>query len=162
MLGEEIARKFYTAGCKVILVGPNETELERVRIHLVSLSPKDVPMYQPECVTLDLTDTSEVPSKTAGILEQCGQVDILVNNASICTRSDVMSSALDTDIRVMNINYFGPIAFTKGTCYVCPLFLNGNENVFPNAFTDFFRSFLFLIFVRVLVISGFTSQAIKA
>lgn len=114
MLGEAIARKFYTAGCKIILVGPNETELERVRVHLVSLRPKDVPVYQPECLTLDLTDTSEVPTKTAGILEQCGQVDILVNNASICTRSDVMSSALDTDIRVMNINYFGPIAFTKG------------------------------------------------
>lgn len=116
MLGEAIACRFYTAGCKIILVGPNERELERVRVHLISLRPKDVPVYQPECVTLDLTDTSEVPSKMAGILEQCGQVDILVNNANICTRSDVMSSALDTDIRVMNINYFGPIAFTKGMC----------------------------------------------
>lgn len=128
MLGEAIARRFYMAGCKIILVGPNETELERVRVHLLSLRPKDVPVYQPECVTLDLTETTEVPSKAAGILEQCGQVDILVNNANISTRSDVMSTALDNDIRVMNINYFGPIAFTKGT-YRCslPWFVNPNK-----------------------------------
>lgn len=143
MLGEAIARRFYTAGCKIILVGPNEHELERVRGHLISLRPKDVPVYQPECVTMDLNDISDVPSKTAGILEQCGQVDILVNNANICTRSDVLSSALDTDVRVMNINYFGPIAFTKGTCVRPVLFqIHAEiEKVLPNAFTDFFFYF---------------------
>lgn len=114
VLGEAIVRRFYIAGCKVILVGPNEQELERVRIHLLSIRLKDVPMYQPECVTLDLADRTEVNGRVAGILEQCGQVDILVNNANISTRSDVMSTTLETDIRVMNINYINPIAFTKG------------------------------------------------
>lgn len=76
-----------------------------------------MPVYQPECVVVDLTDTASVESKVAGILEQCGQVDILINNSSISTRSDVLSSNIDTDIRVMNVNYFGPIALTKGNIY---------------------------------------------
>lgn len=114
ILGEAIAHTFYRAGCKMILVGPNEQELERVRVHLFSLRPKDVPVYQPECVAVDLTDTASIESKVAGILEQCGQVDILINNSSISTRSDVLSSNIESDIRVMNVNYFGPIAFTKG------------------------------------------------
>lgn len=115
VLGEAIAHQFYTAGCKVILIGPNEHELERVRNHLISLRPKQVVVYQPEVVALDLSDTATSVSNTvAGILEQCGQVDILVNNANICTRSDALTTSVDTDVRVMNINYFGPVAFTKG------------------------------------------------
>lgn len=116
ILGEAIAHTFYRAGCKVILIGPNEDELERVRAHLFSLRPKDVPVYQPECVVMDLSETSTqiIHEKAAGILEQCGQVDLLINNSTICTRSDVLSSTIDSDIRVMNVNYFGPIALTKG------------------------------------------------
>lgn len=100
----------------MILVGPNEDELERVRIHLFSLRPKDVPVYQPECVALDVNEISYdiVQEKAAGILEQSGQVDFLVHSSTICTRSDVLSSTLDSDIRVMNVNYFGPVALTKG------------------------------------------------
>lgn len=114
ILGEALALTFYRAGCKLILVGPNESELERVRIHLFSLRPKDVPVYQPEVVAMDSTDYQTVDEKVASILEQCGQIDILINNSTICTRSDVLSATLDTDIRVMNVNYFSPIAFTKG------------------------------------------------
>lgn len=113
-LGEAIARQFYSVGCKVILIGPNETELERVRSGLISLRPKQVAVYQPECVTLDLSSTSYYDETVAGILEQCGQVDVVVNNANISTRADVLSTSHETEIRVMNINYFGPVAFTKG------------------------------------------------
>nr|AEG42071.1 putative short-chain dehydrogenase [Mayetiola destructor] len=114
ILGEALAQTFYRAGCKLILVGPNESELERVRIHLFSLRPNDVPVYQPDVVAMDSMDFQTIDEKVASILEQCGQVDILINNSTVCTRSDVLSAKLDTDIRVMNVNYFSPIAFTKG------------------------------------------------
>lgn len=57
--------------------------------------------------------------KVAEIIELCGQIDILINNSTICTRSDVLSTNVDADIRVMNVNYFGPLAFTKGKHTVC-------------------------------------------
>lgn len=117
ILGRALAQTFYRAGCKVILVGPNEDELEQIRAHLFSLRPKDVPVYQPECVAISfINETSYdiVQEKAATILEQCGQVDYLIHNSTICTRSDILSSTLETDIRVMNVNYFGPVALTKG------------------------------------------------
>lgn len=117
MLGRALAKTFYRAGCKVILVGPNEEELEQIRGHLFSLRPKSVPVYQPECVALPFSNEPSydiVQEKAATILEQCGQVDFLIHSSTICTRSDILSSTLETDIRVMNVNYFGPIAITKG------------------------------------------------
>lgn len=114
VLGESICRQFYSVGAKVILIGPNEIELERVRSQLISIRPKQVPVYQPECVALDLSSTSRVNETVAGILEQCGQIDVIVNNANICTRADVLSTTINADSRVMNINYFGPVAITKG------------------------------------------------
>lgn len=38
--GEALARTFYGAGCKVVLVGSDRTDLERVRSQLFSLRPK--------------------------------------------------------------------------------------------------------------------------
>lgn len=114
ILGEALANTFYRVGCKIVLIGPNEHELDRIRLHLISLRPKDVAVYQPECVQMDLTDYPSIPGKVAEILEQCGQVDIVINNSNISTRSDVLSANIELDIRVMNVNYFGTIAFTRG------------------------------------------------
>lgn len=114
-LGEALARSFYGAGCKMVLIGSNRQELERVRGQLFALRPKDVPVYQPEVMSMDTNELEfATPEKAAEIIEICGQVDILINNSMICTRSDILSTSVDDDIRVMNVNYFGPLAFTKG------------------------------------------------
>lgn len=114
ILGESLAQTFYNAGCKVVLIGPNQMELERVRSQLFSIRPKDVPVYQPEVMAMDSGPEFSVQDKVAEIIELCGQVDILINNSTICTRSDALSVNIDDDIRVMNVNYFAPIAITKG------------------------------------------------
>lgn len=110
-----MASSFYSAGAKVVLVGSNQRELERVRTQLFSLRPKNVPVYQPEVVTME-SNVTEMSAKeaVADIMETCGQVDILINNSTIYARSEVLSTTIDDDIRVMNVNYFSPIAFTKG------------------------------------------------
>lgn len=118
--GEALARAFYGAGCKMVLVGSNRQELERVRTELFSLRPKDIPVYQPEVVPMGSSELEfSVNEKVAEIMEMCGQIDILINNSTICTRSDVLSTNIDGDICVMNVNYFGPLAFTKGISNIC-------------------------------------------
>lgn len=64
-------------------------------------------------VPLDLTDVNSLPEKVAGILNIFGRIDILVNNGGISVRSDVLSTSVDVDIKVMLVNYFGAIALTK-------------------------------------------------
>lgn len=114
-LGQALAHKFYQAGCKVVLVSRKEHELARLRTQLISNRPSNVPIYQPETIVLDLEDLESLPGKAAQILDKCGQVDILVNNGSTTARADVLGSDVDVDIRVMNVNYFGTVALTKGT-----------------------------------------------
>ncbi|XP_031631317.1 dehydrogenase/reductase SDR family protein 7-like [Contarinia nasturtii] len=114
-LGEALAISFYAAGAKLVLVGPDQTDLERTRTHLFSLRPKNVPVYQPEVVAMDASSPTEFSAQevVAEIMETCGQVDILINNSMTEVRSDILSTNIEEDIRVMNVNYFGVIAFVK-------------------------------------------------
>lgn len=113
-LGQALAHTFYQSGCKVVLTSRREHELDRIRAQLVASRPNNVPIYQPEVVALDLEDLQSLPAIAAHILDKCGQVDILVNNENTTARSDVLSSNVDVDVRVMNINYLGTVALTKG------------------------------------------------
>lgn len=43
-----------------------------------------------------------------------GRVDILVNNAGVASRAKVVDTELNTYKKIMDVNYFGQIAVTKG------------------------------------------------
>lgn len=43
-----------------------------------------------------------------------GKIDILINNAGISYRGEVVNTNMDVDIKVMLTNYFAQIALTKG------------------------------------------------
>lgn len=60
-----------------------------------------------------MADLTTLPQKIADILAIHGHIDILVNNGGISVRADVMSSLIDVDLRVMQVNYFGSVALTK-------------------------------------------------
>lgn len=54
--------------------------------------------------------------KVFRIYEECGDIDIFINNGGISTRGSVMDTDIEVDMRVMTVNYFGPVALTKGMC----------------------------------------------
>lgn len=72
------------------------------------------PVYVPAVVPLDLADLSSVKSKTTEILQVYGHVDILINNAGMTYRGNILETTIDVDQRLMDVNYFGPLALTKG------------------------------------------------
>lgn len=113
-IGEALAHIFYEAGCKVVLAARREHELERVCHNLLNLHLNKVQTHRPEVVPLDLADISSLASKASTILEKCGHVDILINNGGVSLRSDVLTAKTEVDARVMNINYLGTVALTKG------------------------------------------------
>lgn len=115
-IGEALAHEFYTAGCKVVLAARRVNELERVSHNLLNLHIDTVETHRPEVVPLDLADIKSLPAKAAHILAKCGHVDILINNGGISVRTDVLSAQTDVDVRVMNVNYLGTVALTKGMC----------------------------------------------
>lgn len=111
-LGEALAHTFYMAGCKVVLCARRQEELERVRKDLLECHPR-VPTHPPVVLPLDLSDLNSIPEKIKQVLEIFDHVDILINNGGISVRSDIVSSSVDIDIKVMLVNYFGSVAMTK-------------------------------------------------
>lgn len=65
-------------------------------------------------VTFDLADPGAIAPAAAEILQCFGYVDILINNAGISYRGAISDTIVDVDRKVMEINYFGPVALTKG------------------------------------------------
>lgn len=83
-------------------------------VHLVSVVSDQVQTHSPYTVTFDLTDPGTIVAATAEILQCFGHVDVLINNAGVSYRGAIVDTTMDVDKRVMETNYFGPIALTKG------------------------------------------------
>ncbi|XP_070338302.1 dehydrogenase/reductase SDR family member 7B isoform X6 [Equus asinus] len=58
-------------------------------------------------------DPGTIVAATAEILQCFGHVDVLINNAGVSYRGAIVDTTMDVDKRVMETNYFGPIALTK-------------------------------------------------
>lgn len=111
-LGEALAHTFFLAGCKVVLAARRKEELDRVRRDLLALHTTVV-THSPVIIPLDLSDINSLPDKVKEILEIHGQIDVLINNGGVSVRSDCLSTAIDVDIKVMLVNYFGTVALSK-------------------------------------------------
>ncbi|XP_012506888.1 PREDICTED: dehydrogenase/reductase SDR family member 7B isoform X2 [Propithecus coquereli] len=112
-LGKECAKVFYAAGAKLVLCGRNGEALEELTRELNTSPATKVQTHKPYTVTFDLADPGAIVAAAAEILQCFGHVDILVNNAGISYRGAIMDTTLDVDKRVMETNYFGPVALTK-------------------------------------------------
>jgi len=113
-LGEVLAVEFYKVGCKVILASRRLEELEKVKSRLLNLRSDDaLPEHPPMIIEMDLANLETIPAKAKEALKFYGRIDILVNNAGISYRGDILHTAVDVDIKVMVVNYFGQVALTK-------------------------------------------------
>lgn len=70
--------------------------------------------YTPCTVTFDLADRDTVDRAAQEILRCYGQVDVLINNAGISYRGNILDTHVSVQRDVMETNYFGPIALTQG------------------------------------------------
>ncbi|XP_072453707.1 dehydrogenase/reductase SDR family member 7B isoform X1 [Notamacropus eugenii] len=110
-LGKECAKVFYAAGAKLILCGRSQEKLEELLRELSAARSKKT--HKPHVVIFDLADSDTIVPAANEILKYTGHVDILINNAGISYRGTVTDTALEVDKKVMEINYFGPVALTK-------------------------------------------------
>ncbi|XP_006908527.1 dehydrogenase/reductase SDR family member 7B isoform X1 [Pteropus alecto] len=112
-LGRECARVFFAAGAKLVLCGRNREALEELARELAASQVTEVQTHKPYIVTFDLADPGAIVAATAKILQCFGYVDVLINNAGISYRGAIIDTTTDVDKRVMETNYFGPVALTK-------------------------------------------------
>ncbi|VTJ62852.1 Hypothetical predicted protein [Marmota monax] len=112
-LGRECAKVFHAAGAKLVLCGRNVEALEELTRELTASHTSQKQTHKPYTVTFDLADTGATVAAAAEILQCFGYVDVLINNAGISYRGTITDTTVDVDKRVMETNYFGPIALTK-------------------------------------------------
>ncbi|XP_065268395.1 dehydrogenase/reductase SDR family member 7B isoform X3 [Emys orbicularis] len=113
-----LGKAFHAAGSRLVLCGRNGERLQDLVQELSAKAnhAKNVicsQIHKPFTVIFDLSDTKTVVSAAEEILKCVGHVDILINNAGISYRGTILDTGMDVDKKVMETNYFGPIAFTK-------------------------------------------------
>ena len=119
-IGEAIVYALDKKKCQLIISSRKEAELNRVKANCtheenIKIIPLDL---------ANLFDMEVIAKKASAAF---GPIDILINNAGISQRSEI----IDTDIKVykklMDINYLGTIALTKA---VLPYFVRRKKGQF--------------------------------
>lgn len=112
-LGEALAHAFYKHGAQVVLCARRRQELERVRADLLR-APCNTTAHSPVIVPIDLSDSIDFTDRIDKIVSITGKIDILINNAGVSHRGRVIDTTIDVDRKIMDVNYFGAVALTKG------------------------------------------------
>ncbi len=105
-IGEALAYEFARQGARLVLSARRTEVLEQVRQQCLSPERHLV-------LPMDMADTEGMAHKVEAVLTACGRIDVLVNNAGISQRSLVKDTDLSVDRRIMEIDFFGPVALTK-------------------------------------------------
>nr|CAG4651885.1 EOG090X07KM [Triops cancriformis] len=112
-LGKALAAVFYREGCRLILCSRNKDQLASVRLELLQKPSNRETVYPPVIVPMDLADIGQIGVKAGEALGIYGHVDLLVNNAGISYRGEVVHTNLEVDQQLMQVNYMGTVALTK-------------------------------------------------
>lgn len=106
-IGEALAYAFSELSYHVILSARRPKELQRVKDNC-SKNAAGVSI-----VPLDLANHSEIEQIAQAVIEEHQRVDVLINNGGISQRSRVLETSIETEKRIMDVNFFGTIVLTK-------------------------------------------------
>jgi short-subunit dehydrogenase len=108
-IGEALVYHLAHQGARLILSSRRKEELERVKGNCPQYAQADI-----RVLPLDLSESSTLKLMAEAATQMFGHIDILVNNGGISQRSMAKDTVLDVDRRLMEVDYFGTIALTKG------------------------------------------------
>jgi dehydrogenase/reductase SDR family protein 7B len=112
-IGEALAQALAMRGASLVLSARRAIVLEEVRGLCARPEAHEI-------MTLDVTEPTSFPAAVERVRQRFGRIDILVNNAGITQRGTAVATPLEIDRRIMEVNFFGPIALTKA---VLPLMI---------------------------------------
>jgi dehydrogenase/reductase SDR family member 7B len=102
-IGEALALTLHRAGARLVLSSRRQAELERVQRACGGDRAA-------RAVALDLTDAASLPRKAEEAQAAFGPVDVFINSGGISQRSLVKDTGVDVHRRLMEVNFFGPVA----------------------------------------------------
>lgn len=105
-IGEALAFALDKKKCKLILSSRKSSDLERVKSNCEY--PENI-----KIVPLDLLDFENMASKTEMAIAAFGKIDVLINNAGISQRSQIIDTKFEVYKKLIDVNYLGTVALTK-------------------------------------------------
>lgn len=107
-IGEACALEYASRGAKLILTSRSESKLASVSKRCLEKGAKDV------CVLpYDLENQSGIDALSQAAWDAFGKIDVLFCNAGVSQRTTVEDTSMETVRKLMEINYFAPVAMTK-------------------------------------------------
>lgn len=106
-IGRLLALRLAQRGARVALVARREAELEAVASEIRAQSGEAL------VLPCDVADADQVTAATRDALQRFGAIDILVNNAGYGGQRSFLEWDLADMERIMRVNYFGAVYFTK-------------------------------------------------
>lgn len=107
-IGEACACRYAQQGAALVLTSTSARKLEKVAERCLELGAADV-MVLP----FDLSRTDGIEDLVSSVYERFGRLDVLYCNAGVSQRTSVMDTSMEMVRRLMEINYFAPVAMTK-------------------------------------------------
>jgi len=114
-LGAACAKVFYKMGCKVILSGRNLEKLNLVKSQLETdmFTEKMCESHPPVVVVMDLHDIDNIRPTLETVTSTYGAVDILVNNAGLSYRGEAVTTTLEVNRLLIEVNYLAQVEVTQ-------------------------------------------------
>lgn len=110
-IGEALAYKLASAGCRLVLSARRMEELERVQKQCLLCGP--VTEDNILILTLDSTKFDTHITAVDKVLNHFGQIDVLVNNAGRSQRAAWANISLQVDREILETNVLGVLSLTK-------------------------------------------------
>lgn len=106
-IGEALSVSLAKEGAKLVLTARNEEKLQNLKTKCTS--------YTKDCMVLpmDLFLLESIPAAVEKVVANYGRIDMLINNAGISQRALTREADLSIDRKVMELNFFSPVALTK-------------------------------------------------
>ncbi len=112
-IGFACARRFYEDGFKVVIADFNEVEGHRALDDLGVRSDTGSSEARAIFVHCDISDKLAVHNLIAESLTAFGHIDVLINNAGIALKGDILSLSEDDFDRVLAVNLRGAFLVSK-------------------------------------------------
>ncbi|MFQ5415664.1 MAG: SDR family NAD(P)-dependent oxidoreductase [Myxococcota bacterium] len=106
-IGRTLALRIAAEGASVALVARREDELEKLATEIRGVGGEAL------VLTCDVAERAQVEVCAARALEKFGGIDLLVNNAGYGHHRTFLEWDLSDMERLMRVNYFGTLYFTK-------------------------------------------------
>ena len=105
-IGEALVYNYSAQGAKLIISSRNRDELFRVKMQC-----KNSPNVH--VLSLDLENTELLAQKAADAIKIFGRIDILINSGGISQRGLALETNIETEERLMRVNFWGTVALSK-------------------------------------------------